>query len=145
MEGALKILIHQDKLKVVGLTVGSSVGVSLMFFMQGLGGAVMVTVGQTVFTHSLISNLGKVANLDTAQIVNSGATNLKFLVPPNMLQSVLVEYNAALSNVIKVGLACACATLIGPLAMEWKSVKGLKQGGKAGEAEREKEKAKDQN
>jgi MFS family permease len=117
-------------------------GVSLMFFMQGLGGAVMVTVGQTVFTHSLISNLAKVANLDTAQIVNSGATNLKSLVPPEMLHSVLFEYNAALSNVFKVGLACACATLIGSLAMEWKSVKGLKEGGQAGEAEREKEKEK---
>lgn len=121
-------------------------GVSLMFFMQGLGGAIMVTVGQTVFTHSLITNLGKVANLDTAQIVNSGATDLKSLVPPAMLHNVLVEYNAALSNVFKVGLACACATVIGSLAMQWKSVKGLKQGGQAGEAEREKEReqAKDQ-
>jgi len=115
--------------------------VSLMFFMQGLGGSIFVTVGQTVFTHSLISNLRKVANLNTAQIVNSGATDLKFLVPANMLKDVLVQYNAALSNTLKVALALSCATIIAALAMEWKSIKGLKQGGQAGLTEREKEKA----
>ncbi|TVY83009.1 Efflux pump aflT [Lachnellula suecica] len=120
------------------------IGVSLMFFMQGLGGAVFVAVGQTVFTHSLVSHLGKVAGFDTSQIVNTGATDLKNLVPPNMLETVLVQYNAALSDTIKVGVACASATIITAVAMEWKNLKGLKQGGQAGEAERERQKAKGQ-
>ncbi|TVY37498.1 Rubrofusarin-specific efflux pump [Lachnellula occidentalis] len=104
-------------------------GVSIMFFFQGLGGSIFVTVGQTVFSHSLVSNLSNLATLDTAQIVNSGATDLKTLVPADMLEAVLVQYNAALTNTLKVALALSCATILAALTMEWKSIKGLKQGG----------------
>lgn len=104
-------------------------GVSIMFFFQGLGGSIFVTVGQTVFSHSLVSNLGKIASLDTAQIVNSGATDLKALVPANMLETVLVQYNGAITNTLKVAVALSCATLVTALTMEWKSIKKVKQGG----------------
>ncbi|TVY14747.1 Efflux pump aflT, partial [Lachnellula arida] len=104
-------------------------GVSIMFFFQGLGGSIFVTVGQTVFSHSLVSNLGKIANLDTAQIVNSGATDLKALVPANMLETVLVQYNGAITNTLKVAVALSCATVVTALTMEWKSIKKVKQGG----------------
>jgi len=114
-------------------------GVSLMFFMQGLGGSIFVSIGQTVFTHSLVSHLSKVANLNPAMIVNTGATELRNLVPPQYLQNVLVAYNVALSDTLKVAVACASATILAGLTMEWKSLKGLKQGGASGEAERKKE------
>ncbi|TVY29913.1 Efflux pump, partial [Lachnellula hyalina] len=113
-------------------------GVSIMFFFQGLGGSIFITVGQTVFSHSLVSNLGKIDSLDTAQIVNSGATDLKTLVPANMLEEVLVQYNGALTNTLKVALALSCATLVTALTMEWKSIKGLKQGGQPPVAEKDK-------
>jgi hypothetical protein len=114
-------------------------GVALMFFMQGLGGSIFVSVGQTVFTHSLVSHLSKVANLNPSLIVNTGATELRNLVPPQYLETVLVAYNAALSDTMKVAAACASVTILAGLTMEWKSLKGLKQGGASGEAARKKE------
>lgn len=110
-------------------------GVALMFFMQGLGGSVFVTIAQTVFTHSLVDHLSSVAkgitniNLTPAMIVNTGATDLGNIVPAQYLGEVLVAYNHALSDALKVGLACAVATILAGLTMEWKSVKGLRQGG----------------
>lgn len=112
-------------------------GVSILFFMQGLGGAVWVSIAQTIFTHSLISHLRTVTNLHTLQVVNSGATNLKDMVPGNMLEEVLVQYNVAISDTFRVAVALACASITGALAVEWKNIKGLKQGGQSGEAERE--------
>ena len=111
-------------------------GVALMFFMQGLGGSIFISIGQAVFTHSLVSHLSKVANLNPSLIVNTGATELRNLVPPQYLEKVLVAYDAALSDVLKVAVGCASATILAGLTMEWKSIKGLKQGGASGEAER---------
>lgn len=93
------------------------IGVSLMFFMQGIGGAIFVSIGQTVFTQSLISKLSKVADITIApaMIVRTGATDLRDIVPPQYLRLVLVAYNAALSDVFKVGIGCAVASIIAGL------------------------------
>lgn len=85
-------------------------GVSIMFFFQGLGGSVFITVAQTIFTHGLVKYLGSTTGVSIQQIVHTGATELRGLVPEAMLGEVLVAYNRALSDTFKVGLACACAT-----------------------------------
>ncbi|RFU31913.1 hypothetical protein B7463_g4407, partial [Scytalidium lignicola] len=104
-------------------------GVALMFFGQGLGGSIIVSIAQTVFTHSLSSKLSGFQGLDTKVIVNTGATQLRSLVPPQYLGQVLVAYNGALQDSFKVSLACACCTVLGGLTMEWVSVKGKDHGG----------------
>jgi MFS family permease len=104
-------------------------GVSIMFFFQGLGGSVFITVAQTIFTHGLVKYLGGSTGVSTGEIVNTGATELRNLVPVEDLGVVLVAYNRALSDTFKVGLACACASILAGLTMEWRSVKGLKSGG----------------
>jgi Major Facilitator Superfamily len=104
-------------------------GVALMFFMQGLGGAVFVSVGQTVFSQSLIKKLSAVTNVSPALILHTGATDIRNIVPPQYLDKVLLAYNGALSDTFKVSLACVCLTVVTGLTMEWKSVKKAKQGG----------------
>ncbi|RDL39485.1 uncharacterized protein BP5553_03825 [Venustampulla echinocandica] len=110
-------------------------GVSLMFFMQGLGGAIFVVIGQTVFTQSLVSNLGEIGNFTASQIINTGATELKNLVPPQMMDAVLLAYNTALTDTLKVAVGLSAATIIAGLTMEWKNLKNKRQGGAAGELE----------
>lgn len=104
-------------------------GVSVMFFFQGLGGSVFISISQTIFTHGLIKYLGDSVGVSSSAIVHTGATELRDLVPEQFLGAVLVAYNRALRDTFKVGVACACATILAGLTMEWKSVKGLKQGG----------------
>nr|POF07159.1 efflux pump aflt [Quercus suber] len=99
-------------------------GVSLIFFSQTLGGAIFVSVGQNVWTSSLVQGLVElVPGLDPQQIVNAGATNLKMIVPQADLAQVLLVYNSALRECFVVATCVACLACLGALAMEWKSVK----------------------
>jgi hypothetical protein len=43
---------------------------------------------------------------------------------PQLLPTVLEVYNAALASAFQVGVAMAGVSIVGALAMEWKSVKG---------------------
>jgi hypothetical protein len=106
-------------------------GVALMFFMQGLGGAVFVSVGQVVFSQSLVKKLSTVANVSPYMILHTGATEIRNIVPPQYLDKVLLAYNGALSDTFKVSLASVIATIVAGLTMEWKSVKKVEKGGPA--------------
>lgn len=98
-------------------------GSSLIFFAQSLGGALSVSIGGSVFTTKLISGLAHIPNIDTATVLNSGAEQLRQLVPAKDLGAVLEAYNDGLTDAFTVGLVFACLSLAGALAMEWKNVK----------------------
>ncbi|KAF2215462.1 hypothetical protein CERZMDRAFT_110127 [Cercospora zeae-maydis SCOH1-5] len=100
-------------------------GVSLMFFVQQLGGAIFVCVGQNVFNTSLVNGLVElVKDLDPMTIINTGATDIRTIVPPQDLEQVLVIYNTALRHVFVVGVIMAALSALGSFALEWRSVKG---------------------
>jgi hypothetical protein len=103
-------------------------GISLMFFVQQIGGAIFVSVGQSVFNSSLIRGLvGLVQDLDPAAVVHTGATDIRKLVPPADLGQVLVVYNDALRCVFLIAVVTASFAALGAFSLEWRSVKG-KQG-----------------
>lgn len=112
--------------QVVLPRVDAPTGVSLMVFGQNLGGAVFISVAQNVFTDALASKLSAIpgVNLDKAMIVQMGATKIKEMVPMELLQVVLQSYRAAIRNAFYVGLAMACVSMVGAVAVEWRSVKG---------------------
>ena len=114
-----------------------AVGAALMFFAQALGGAVFVSVAQAVFTNGLVSGLRDVPGLQAVDVVNTGATEIRNLVPEADLPLVLRAYNAALTDTYKVALATACFSVVGALAMEWRSVKakGEKEGPGGGDGQ----------
>jgi MFS family permease len=107
-------------------------GASLMMLSQSLGGAIFLSVGETVFTNSLITHLQQAVpsqnGSDFAQlVVNAGATNLRNIIDPKFLPLALKAYNAAITKTFTVGLCLCCISLLGAVAVEWKSVKGEKQ------------------
>lgn len=106
------------------------VGTSLIMFMQTLGGALFVAIGQNIFTTRLLSNLAsKAPGFDSKIVLRTGATNLKVAVinsKPELLPNVLIAYNEALRRTFYVSLVIAALSLIGAVLVEWKSVKGKK-------------------
>ncbi|KAF3767097.1 MFS general substrate transporter [Cryphonectria parasitica EP155] len=99
-----------------------SIGTSLMFFSQLLGGSIFVSVGQNLFDNYFIEGLNGVPGVDVATILEEGATAITNISEP--AKSVVVAaYNNALKKVFIAGLAMACFTLLGASGMEWKSVK----------------------
>ncbi|KAH0832807.1 hypothetical protein AYO21_00294 [Fonsecaea monophora] len=98
-------------------------GVSLVFFCQGLGGTISVSLAQNVLDNKLISGLKNIADISPHDIVNTGATELRRAFSPQQLPEVLRVYNHALVVVFYVALGFACAAIIGGVGMEWKTVK----------------------
>lgn len=102
-------------------------GTSVLIFLQTLGGALFVSVGQNVFTNKLISGLQEyAAGLDPRIVLSIGATSIQSVTPPQYRDGVTIAYNDALVRAFIVATALAAASLLGSLAMEWKSVKGKK-------------------
>ncbi|KAJ7347241.1 major facilitator superfamily domain-containing protein [Mycena albidolilacea] len=100
------------------------IGMSIQVFTQTLGGALFISVAQNVFQNKLISGLAaRVPEVPAELIFAAGATNLKSDVNPQFLPAVLEVYNAALVSAFQVGIAMAGISIVGALAMEWKSVK----------------------
>ena len=102
------------------------VGVALMFFGQSLGGSIFITVGQNILGNRLVKRLTGIPGFDPQTIANVGATDLRSVVDSKYLETVLVAYNNSLRDVWYLTLALACTTLIGAVAMQWRSVKAQK-------------------
>ncbi|KAG9681907.1 MFS transporter, partial [Aureobasidium melanogenum] len=102
-------------------------GTAIVMFFQTLGGALFISVGQNVFTNKLVSGLkAAVPDLDPAIVLQTGATNLKNAISAQYRDGVLHAYNDALTNSFYVAVALATLSIVGSLAVEWKSVKGKK-------------------
>jgi MFS family permease len=106
-------------------------GVSFMFFGQNLGGAIFISVAENVFADGLASKLSKIPGLDLngSSVAQLGATKIREMVPKELLGAVLDAYKPAIQNAFYVGVGLACASLIGAVLVEWRSVKeGEKMG-----------------
>jgi hypothetical protein len=119
-----------------------SIGVSLMFFAQSLGGSIFVCIGQAIFTNNLVDSLGLISGLDPSLVIRTGATELRDVIALQDLPVVLFAYNGALSKAFIVALAAACFSIVPALGIEWKNVKGLKHGGPSPAAKKAAEDAK---
>jgi hypothetical protein len=101
------------------------IGTSVIIFVQTLGGALFVSIGQNVFTDKLVEGLVTYAsNIDPSIILSTGATSIQSNVANDVLPGVILAYNNALTQSLLVGAAMAATTIIGSLSIEWKSVKG---------------------
>ncbi|KAJ5818067.1 hypothetical protein N7474_003658 [Penicillium riverlandense] len=93
-------------------------------FAQFLGSVVVLAICQNVFSIEFIDGLAaKVPGLDPDIVLDSGALNLKKVIPTEYLAQALEVYNDALVHVFYIGLGVACATTLGALGSGWRSVK----------------------
>lgn len=102
------------------------IGMALAIFAQQLAGSVFLAVGQNLFSRNLIKRLSGVAGLNAERIVNTGATDIHNVVPPDDLDTVLDSYNYAITRVFILGAILGAAMVVGALAVEWKSIKPKK-------------------
>ena len=102
-------------------------GVALMFFMQQLGGAVFLAVGQNIFSSRVVDSLSGVAGLDTEVIVNTGATALRTTVPSDQLDTVISAYSYALTRVFILAAALSSCMILGALLVKWTRIEGKNQ------------------
>ncbi|CAK5272432.1 unnamed protein product [Mycena citricolor] len=102
-------------------------GLSIIMFSQSIRGALFVSVGQNVFNNKLVTGLAKyVPDLDPNVVLSAGATAVRSNVPADKLAGVLLAYSDALDSAFYVAVAMSALSIIGCLAIEWKSVKAKK-------------------
>ena len=101
------------------------IGTAVVLFIQILGGALFVSVAQSLFTTHLISGLIElnIPGLDPNIIIHAGATGLRAVVDPTRLHEVLVVYNEAIVKTFQLGLILSCLSILGAAGVEWRSMK----------------------
>lgn len=99
-------------------------GIAIIQFGQGVGPAVFVTYAQTIFAGQLIEDLAKYApSVDAKALATMGLADLKSHVGKANLEAALMGYDKAVTQTFYLPLALSCATMVGSLSMEWRSVK----------------------
>jgi hypothetical protein len=64
-----------------------------------------------------------VPSVDPSIVLRAGATSLKDAVAPAVVDAVIFVYNQALVSAFYVATVAACLSVVGTLAIEWKSIK----------------------
>ncbi|CAG8221631.1 unnamed protein product [Penicillium salamii] len=97
---------------------------SILTFVQTLSSAILLPIGQSVFQNQLSANLiSYLPDVDVALILHSGATGFRDHLKSNQLPLALQAYNKALCQTFYVGVATAALSILGPIFMEWLSLK----------------------
>ena len=104
------------------------VGTACIVFFQSLGGALFVSVGQTVFQNGVIHGTQTfLPDLDSHILLRVGATELRSLLSGlgmiDRLPVVLQAYMVGLIDSFRVTVGCASAAVLSTLFLEWRSVK----------------------
>lgn len=98
---------------------------NVVVFAQSLSGAIFVSVGNSILRNKLSSSLEN-AGFDTAtieKVLNAGATNVRDLIPPSMLNALLQAYQFSLDRVFIAGVVLCAFGWLFSLGYEWKSTK----------------------
>ena len=98
-------------------------GVAFMMFAQSIGGAIFLSVGQSILTNTLAASLSGLPGFSAKALASQGAMEVRRVVQPKYLQQVLQAYNGSVVKVFYIAVAAACFSVVGSAAMEWRSVK----------------------
>ena len=107
----------QSVLNAEQITVGSA----LVSAFQSLGGAISISVGNTVLLNELYA--AALPGVDIDAVVAAGATGFRHSVPHERIPALLDVYNEALRKVLLIGVVCSGLAFLTALGLEWRSVK----------------------
>jgi len=121
-----------------------AIGTAAVVAFQSLGGAIFVSVGNTILQNTLID--AHVPGVDIQAVIDAGAAEFRSQVPAERLPELLDVYNDALRKVFTAAIPMAGLAIVACCFMEFKNVKDqnkkdLESAAKAREKREETEKA----
>ena len=103
------------------------IGTSVIVFGQSIGGAIILSVAETVFSNRLATNIRDMLGVAVSSeaLLAGGIKDVvaAVLAAGGSLASLVDAENKAITQAFYVGLAMAGLSIIGALCVEWKSVK----------------------
>ncbi|KAI1334056.1 MFS general substrate transporter [Xylariaceae sp. FL0016] len=102
-----------------------AVGTASVVASQSLGGAVFLSVGNSIFQNRLQNLIAgaKLEGIDVDAIVAAGAVSFRDIVSADQLPKVLGLYNDALHSVFYAAIPLAGLAFVSCCFLEWRSVK----------------------
>lgn len=103
-------------------------GTAAVTCFQSLGGAVFISVGNSVVQNDLVNeaDASPITGVDIHAVVAAGATQFRSFVPEAALPALLGVYNHALQRTFIAAIATSGLALLAALGLEWKSVRAEK-------------------
>ncbi|PPR05123.1 hypothetical protein CVT24_010379 [Panaeolus cyanescens] len=99
------------------------VGIVVITFSQSVGGALGVSIGNSLFVNNLVQNLETlVPSLDPHFVLSLGPTNLVASIAADLLPGVYQSYNSAVVTAFHVSVVASVITVLGALLIEWKKL-----------------------
>lgn len=104
------------------------IAMSILIFLQNMGGAVFLVAANTIFSNTLRSELNdrtSTIGIPTDVIIASGAFNVRNLVQGSTerLNAVLDSYTDAIANVMYLGIGTSVGTFIFAWGLGWKDIR----------------------
>ncbi|KAM7191797.1 hypothetical protein V8F20_009160 [Naviculisporaceae sp. PSN 640] len=100
-----------------------AIGTAAVVASQSLGGAIMLSVGNSVFQSQLQKSAGAVPGVDVKEVMDLGAAAFRNIVPAEQLPAMLEISNKALQAVFTVSIPLGGLAVLISCFLEWKSVK----------------------
>lgn len=99
-------------------------GVGIVLFVQTFGGALFVSVAQSVFLENISKTLKTLApNLDPHSVLNGALTGLPGSTHSQVSPELQAIYGVAIKDALRVGLILATVSSLGAVLYDWKSLK----------------------
>ncbi|TGO46484.1 hypothetical protein BCON_0322g00130 [Botryotinia convoluta] len=101
------------------------IGTAAVVASQSFGGAVFVSVGNTILQNQLKASYasGKLPGINIQAVLDAGATGFRSVVDADQLPALLEVYNGALQKVFIAAIPVTGLAFISSLFLEWKSVR----------------------
>ncbi|KAK3360512.1 putative MFS multidrug transporter [Lasiosphaeria hispida] len=104
-----------------------SVGMALVIFTNTFGGAIFLTVAQTIFTNSLRSHIEQyVPTIDIEQVLAAGASGIREVVSEADLPGVLRAYSDSVDHVFYLLVAASVCGFVAGWGMGWNDLRKKK-------------------
>lgn len=106
-----------------------AIGTAAVVAFQSLGGAIFVSVGNTILQNTLISAAehDQLPGVDIQAVITAGASQFRTLVSADDLPILLNVYNKALQKVFIAAIPMIGLAFVSCLFLEWRSVKDKKR------------------
>ena len=101
------------------------IGTALVTSFQSLGGAVFVSIGNSVLQNELVRAVeaSPIPGVDVRAVILAGATQFRSFVPGAALPALLEAYNHALQRVLIAAIATSGLAFFAALGLEWRNVR----------------------
>lgn len=105
-----------------------AVGMAVLMFLQGLMGSIFISIANTIFDNSLLSEIrSRAPSANAEAVLAAGATAFRNVVSPEQLPEVLEAYAISFDRVFYLAIGLTATTFVTSWGLGWRDVREKKK------------------